>query len=58
MEEIMMGRLFRPFFGGFAEIDSQIGKFRDLRGSSRPDGRTLAGTWTVGPHGLKRDTAP
>jgi|GEM_PF-2679351 len=53
-----MGRLFRPFFRGVAEIDSQIEKFRDLRGASRPEAHTRAGTWTVGPHGLERDPEP
>ncbi|HEY4745549.1 MAG TPA: hypothetical protein VIH45_12870 [Desulfuromonadaceae bacterium] len=56
--EVMMGRLFRPFFRGVAEIDSQIEKFRDLRGASRPEAHTRAGTWTVGPHGLERDPEP
>ena len=54
----MKGRLFRPFFRGVAEIDSQIEKFRLLRDASRPDAHALAGTWTVGPQGLKRDRLP
>lgn len=53
-----MGRLFKPFFSGLVEIDSQIEKFRDLRGTSRPEVHTRAGTWTVGPRGLERDAEP
>ncbi len=54
----MMGRLFRPLFNGVAEIDLQIEKFRHLRTSPRLDIHSKAGTWTVGPHGMKRDTLP
>jgi len=56
MERIMMGRLFKPLFNGVAEIDSQIDKFRHLRVSARPDVHAKSGTWTIGPHGPKKDT--
>ncbi|HEX9023284.1 MAG TPA: hypothetical protein VF799_05540 [Geobacteraceae bacterium] len=57
MEKIMMGRLFRPCFRGIAEIDVQIGKFRELRDSGRRDVHALSGTWTLSQGGPERDAS-